>query len=382
MVNRDVLRELATAAPERPVLSIYARTDPRDPANTAETPAWDIEVRNGLRAIAERLEAGDDRDARLGFRALRERAEAGLHALTPAERARSVAWFVEADGSTTARYALHLPVRRGAVVWDRKPFVSPLVDVVDRGAPTGIVIVGREHVRLLHLEQGETGEPDAPVYELALGDWRAFGGSAGGSPARGMLTTSHQEHFEARMDEQRDRLYGVAGEATAARLSQLGWERIALVSEGQVAARFRAALPAGLLERIVIDADLNLDHAEPVAIAEALEPRLEDAWREAADRLVAAARERAAAGGHAALGPQAVLEALAEGRVDHLVLDPGHDFGPDVGVVPPTIPGPPELLGERAVEAAIATGAQVTALAAADTPALAECGGMAALLRY
>ena len=57
---------------------MHARTDRRDPANTGSTPAWLIELRNGLRAISEQLEVGDDRHSRLAFRAARERIEQGL----------------------------------------------------------------------------------------------------------------------------------------------------------------------------------------------------------------------------------------------------------------------------------------------------------------
>jgi hypothetical protein len=46
------------------------------------------------------------------------------------------------------------------------------------------------------------------------------------------------------------------------------------------------------------------------------------------------------------------------------------------------IEGRSELLGERAVEAAIATSVQVTAVSAVASPVLAELGGIAALLRY
>jgi hypothetical protein len=43
---------------------------------------------------------------------------------------------------------------------------------------------------------------------------------------------------------------------------------------------------------------------------------------------------------------------------------------------------PRELLGERAVELAVAGGAGVSALPADQSPALAQAGGIAALLRY
>ncbi len=382
MFTRADLRVLATSDPERPIVSVYARTDPRDPANTSTTPAWHVALRNGLGAIGERLEAGDDREDRLAFRALRKRIEDELVALEPAERARSVAWFVDADGADVRRFGLQLPLREDAVIWDAKPFVSPLVDIADRGAPTGIVLVSGEVVRLLQIEQAEPSEPRDSVFELELGDWRPYGGSAAGGPGRGVQTTSHQERYEARVDAQRDQLFDTAATQTASRLEELGWERIVLVSETQVAARFRAALPVALAERVVAESDLNLAGEDPAAIAEALEPLLEDAWRRRTTALVALAHERAQAGGAAALGAQETLGALAEGRVEHLVLDPAHDFSAATGMVPEAIGGPPELLGERAVEAAIATDALITALDAESSDELQAVGGIAALLRW
>ncbi len=382
MVTRDVLQRLASAAPTRPIVSVYARTDPRDPANTSSTPAWQIAVRNGLAEIAERLEAGDDRDARLGFRELRERIDAELTALEPAQRGRSVAWFLDADGDSSERFTLQLPLRADRVVLDARPFVSPLVDIADRGAPTGIVLVSGDVVRLLAIEQAEPSEPEDSTFELELGDWRPFGGTAAGSPGRGVQGTSHQESYEARVEAQRDQLFAAAATATGQRLEQLGWERIVLVSETQVAARFRAALPPIVSERVVAESDLNLVGEDQHALAEALEPLIDDAWLLRASRLADLARERAQAGGAGAVGALETLTALAEGRVEHLVLDPDADFSHVAGMAPESIGGPADLLGERAVEAAVATGAEVTALAAEHAPALAEAGGIAALLRY
>ena len=382
MFTREVLRRLATTEPARPTVSIYARTDPRDPANTSSTPAWQVALRNGLGAVSERLEAGDDRDQRLAFRELRERIEEELIGIDPADRARSVAWFLSADGESSERFALQLPVRGDVVVWDARPFVSPLVDIADRGASTEVVLVSSDTVRLLQIEQAEPTEPENSTYELELGDWRPFGGSAAGSHGRGVQTTSHQESYEARVDAQRDQLFDTAAREAARRLDELGWERVVLVSETQVAARFRGALPAPLRERIVAESDLNLLGEEPPVIAEALEPLIEDAWLRRTTALVDLAHDRARAGGAAALGAQETFGSLAEGRVEHLLLDPAHDFSAAAGMIPPSIAGPPELLGERAVEAAIATGAGVTALPVSASDTLDDAEGIAALLRY
>jgi hypothetical protein len=382
MFTSKTLHDLATADPGQPVASIYARTDPRDPNNTTHNPGWEIELRNGLRAIAERLEAGDDRDGDQAFRALHERIENELIDLEPSERGRSVVWFLRSDGETIERFSLQIPVLDDALVWDSRPYISPLVDVADRGSAVGIVMVGREHVRLMDIEQGETSEPANSEYELELGDWRPYGGSASGSPDRGTQTTSHEERYETRVDEHRDKLYADAAAATASRLEQLGWQRIVLACEGQVLTQFRNALPAAISERVVAVSDLNLGHKEPHEIAEALEPLIEQAWLEGAAKLVAEIHEHALAGGPGSLGVDETLGALAEGRVEHLVLDPSIDFAAALSGVPGPIGGPPELLGERAVEKALATSAKVTAYSAEASEHLRESGGMMALLRY
>lgn len=381
MLTRDVLRDLATAEPRRLVISVHARTDPRDPANIGSSPAWLIALRNGLGAVAKRLEAGDDRDDRLAFRALRKRIEQELGDLSPTGRARSVSWILDPEGNSE-RFSLQLPLRGDKVVADTKPYVSPLVDIADRGARTGIILVSGDLVRLVGIEQAEASEPEQSCYELSLGDWRPFGGSAGGSAARGLQITAHQERYRARVEAQRDKLFEAAATQTAKRLEALGWERIALVSETQVASRFRDALPAEVSARVIAESDLNLVGEEPTVIADAVEPQIEAAWRRRATALIDLARDRAQAGGPATTGAQETFGALAEGRVEHLVLDPEHDFSSTAGMIPPSIAGPGEMLGERAVEAAIRTSAQVTAISSAWSPGLAEVDGIAALLRY
>jgi hypothetical protein len=385
MLTPDVLQELATAEPKPLVISVHARTDPRDPVNTGSTPAWLIELRNGLRVVSERLEKGDDRDARLAFRSARKQIEQRLTDLTAAERARSVAWMLAVDGDMdgdSELFSLQLPLRRDRIVADHKPFVSPLVDIADRGSPTGLILVGGELIRLAQIEQAEVTEPENSTFELSFGDWRPFGGSAGGSPERGVLVTSHEEQYRARVEAQRDRLFAHAATETCARLEALGWERIVLVAESQVSSRFREAMPPKIRERVIAEADLNLVGKEPTMIADAVEPLIDDAWRRRTRSLATVAHERAKSGSAATLGAEETLGALAEGRVAHLLIDPDHDFSSAAETVPPSIGGPAEMLGERAVERAIATSAQVTALTTEASESLREADGMAALLRY
>jgi hypothetical protein len=194
-------------------------------------------------------------------------------------------------------------------------------------------------------------------------------------------TTSHREHYDARVDKQRHRLFTHAAAEAARRLEELGWERVLLAADRQVAADFRAALPAPLADR-VHHVDLTHGTHDTVAIADTLGPVIDELWQAEVGRVAELAHDRALAGGAATLGAQETLGVLAEGRVEHLVLDPAHDFSAAAGMIPESIGGPPEMLGERAVEAAIAAGAEVSAVSTGASERLADAGGMAALLRY
>ena len=382
MLTRDDLHNLATEPAGELVVSVFARTDPRDPSNTTTTPGWHIALRDGLSALTEKLEASGERSDRLAFRPLRERIEKEMFKLDGAERARSVALFVDIEGERFERFSLQLPLRRDMVIADSRPFVSPLVDIADRGAPTGVILASGDLVRLVQIEQSEASEPESSTYELTLGDWRSFGGSAGGGPARGRQVTSHKEQYEARVDAQRHHMFEAAVTETAKRLQTLGWDRIVLCCEREIASTFRETLPAELSERVIAESDVNLLGEEPAAIADALEPVIDGAWAQRTSALVELARERAAAGGAGALGAQETFAALAEGRVAHLVLDPEQDFSAVADMIRPPLDCPAQMIGERAVESAVATGAQVTAVADGSSPALADAGGILALLRY
>lgn len=379
----DLLHQLATAAPGAGVLSAHLRTDPRDPANTNHQPAWHIALRNGLRAVEAQLEAGDDRDARLAFRGLADRLDAELPDLDPAERGRSVSVFVTADGTLDVRVTLQLPLAADTVRWDRRPFISPLVDVVDHGRATGLVLVDGDEVLLLHWEAGHVTEPDRARYTLELGDW-AHRDTARGkdSVSGGGAHVSHGDHFEARVDDHKRRFLHDAAARVAARVDELGWQRL-LVATAPGTDAFVDALPAPTRERITATLDAHLTGEDAGSIAEHFDGPLEEAWRREVDAVVERACSASAGGGAGATGAAEVLGSLAEGRVAHLVYDPALEIPADaVGPMAAAVFADvaPGLVVERAVEHAVETGAAVSAIG--DHAGLTEAGGIVATLRY
>ncbi len=377
-VSRAALDELTGATSSSPVLSLYLRTDPRDPANTAADQGWLVTARNQLRAIGTRLEETAPRDDRLAFRALAGRVLDTLAGLSPHELARTLAWFVSLDGALDRRYVLHLPVAEQIVRLDAGPYVAPLVDLAERGKPTGVILASVEHVRMLTWADGALEEADDTALEVDPSRWRPYRGAS--RPGPGARAANHTEHFEARIEDHRERFLSAAARRCAELADELGWRRIVLIGEAAVGARLRRALPPELADRIVLELDRNLV-AEPAGqLVKGLEPQLEALHRAAATSLA----ERLESNG-AAIGPGAVLMALAEGRVAHLVLDPDHvpDPRPAGPAVDEMLHGaPPDLIGERAVEAALASDAAVTVLPAIDSEPLERADGMIAKLRW
>ena len=378
--DRAVLQRLEMMRGDAPVLSVYLRTDPRDPANTRAAPAWSAALSNGLGEVAERLEHGDDRDSKLAFRELHERLLSEAETFDGPALGRSVAWFFALDGTLQERYVSRLPVTDHLIRLDARPFVSPLVDLAERGAAAGIVLAGRENMRLLEWAHGWIDEEADYELEIDQTDWRLYRGSAGS--ARSRPTVSHEAHVEAREEAHRDRYLAGAAAAVGERIVAAGWERVVLLAGDGLAPRFHMELPEPARERVQLDLDLNLLTRSAAEVAQRVEPHLEALQRHRAQAL---AERLGEAGPDAASGPAAVLAALAERRVERLVLDPLHvpAGGPLSGVAETVLDGAaPEYAGERAVEAALASDASVLTVAAEDSDAVARADGMLAQLRW
>lgn len=384
-ISLDDIRTLATTEPSGPVLSMVLRTDPRDPANTRHTPAWRISLRTALQDISEAVERDGPREQRLALRELQAAVQRELAELPADRRGRGLAWFVTADRSLDRRQVLQLPPSGDAVRWDARPYVAPLIEVIDRGQPTAIVLVASDSVRLLRWEQGQATEPERSVYDLELGDWRDYAAYAAANPARGQQTVSNVEAYEQRVDAWRQRFYRATGATLADRLATLDVSRVLIAGELGLTEAFAELVPPELRRDVLADAGENLIRATPAAVAERLEERIVAARVAQATRDVEAAIQAAREGRPAALGPDETLQALAAGRVERLVLDPAHAFRVDH--LGPAAVGAlrrpdDDMVAECAVELAVTSGAQVTAVDARDAPDLAEADGMAATLRY
>lgn len=377
----DIFRDLIDRETEGPVLSVFCRTDPRDPANLSETPGWLVALRNGLRDAAASVEG--DHDATEAIRRLSKEAEHRLTSASAHERGRSVALFLSADGTIDIFHTFQIPVREDFVAFEDGVVIWPAMDLLDRGQRTGIILLSQDQIRLLEWEDGVVKDLESSVYNLELGDWRQYRGVGGAG--RTQHSASHIDSYEDRVEAWRSRFMKDAAKAIAESTKELKLERLVVVADGDLGTDFTHALPQELSDRVVTVVSLNLIDSTAPDVAEHLDEHLRQAWRDQVNAVADHALERIKAGDRGAGGPDQVVAALIEGRVDHLVMDPFYEFEDgdlSDGVREAITNAGEETAREAAVEIALRTGAHVSSASVEEAPALAEADGVLALLRY
>lgn len=388
--DRDSLLGLARLRDELGVLSVYV-TAPAD-ERSAPQPAWEIRMRNGLRDLVERLREAGPRERLMALTARLEGLEDDLAWLAdPASPGLGRALFAPLGGGEAVRVSLQAPLG-DAVVLEPDAFVRPLVEAAERAAPAGVVAVSRDGVRALDLRDGGAHEVAHLSFDEATGDWREMRGPAGANPALAQQSVSQRDRFERRLDEARHRFLASAAPRVAELVDRHGWARVVLAGDPRLTGPLAEELSA--TARMIED-DRALASLPPAEVAEIAVPLIEAdrlaAERELAERALAAA----AAGERGAAGLAEVLGALAEGRVEHLLIEAGRAWSgvraadgrlaPEGGRPPGAAEDellPEPHLGERMIEAALASGARVTALEGEAAALLADADGVAALLRW
>ncbi|MCO5314668.1 MAG: VLRF1 family aeRF1-type release factor [Solirubrobacterales bacterium] len=340
-------------------------------------------MRNGLRQVLE--SAGDDRELHEVARRLGNQAERRLAETSAAERGRSVALFLGADESLDRLITFQIPFREDHVALDSGPVVWPMLDVIDRGLRTGLVLLSHDHIRLLEWRDGTAHDLEQSSWDLELGDWREYRGTARPGLQRGGQSISNDSAYHGRVEEWRARFFKAAAKAVAESARELEFDRLVIAADGDSGREFTADLPEDTRNLVQATVRTNLIDLSAAEAAASLDPHLRDAWRsrvnEAADRAAA----RIDGSDRAAAGADQVLLALAEGRVGHLLLDPYLEFseeGLSDGARKAVDDAGEATVPEALVELAIRTDAQISSAAISEVPALEKGSGVLALLRY
>ena len=355
-------RELSDWKPPLGVISVYLGFNPADRGG-----AWRTELRNGLEAV---LEAAKDAEhgRRVALRAtakrIAERYEDGDLRPPP----RGEAGFVEvAEKNGGERWwgTAVAPVSDACVEVGEAPVVAPLVELAGRGRSRAVALLSSERVRLLRCSEGTLEELADWELSITSLDWRERKAQSTNNPARAQgVSSSGHDQFGERLDHNRQRFLGECGALAARRLEEDGLEEVVVFGPNGDLESFNAGFGASRA-RLTLGGDADLISVPRGKLTELVCDAIGHLDVERERALIDRVLDETKGGSRGAAGPQEVGEAVAEGRVDHLVFDAG-------------IGEPAEPL----VRGALAGGARVTVVRDEVGAPLAEAEGVAAILRY
>jgi len=358
----EAARELSEWRPPLGVLSVFLGFDPADRAA-----AWRTELRNGLDSILE-VQQEAEHDRRVALRAtakrLTERFEDGDLRPPPrgevgfvevAEKAGTEHWF----GVGVA------PAADACVEFGQDPVVAPLLDLCSRGTSRAVALLSSERVRLLSCTEGAL--EDLEDWELSITslDWRERKSQSTNNPARAQgVSASGHDQFDERLEHNRQRFLTECGGLVGRRLEEDGIGEVIVFGPARDVESFNAGFNSSRAT-LSLGGDAELISTPRGRLAEVVADVVRRLDEERDRAVVERAMGEAKGGSRGAAGLQETKEALAEGRVDHLVFD--------------------SSLGEEAeslVRAALASSARVTVVRDERAEPLSEAEGVAAILRY
>lgn len=337
-------RALSEWQPPLGVLSVYLGFDPADRGG-----AWRTELRNALDSILEQQKEAEH-DRRVALRAtakrLTERFEDGDLRPPP----RGEAGFVgvaEKEGTERWFGTAVAPAASACAEFGPEPVVAPLLDLCGHGASRAVAVLSSERVRLLRCTEGALEELEDWELSITSLDWRE----------------QKDDQFGERLDHNRQRFLTECGGLVASRLEGDGLEEAIVFGPVHDAESFKAGFNSSRA-RLTPGGDADLISVPRGQLTD-LVAEVVDRLEEERDRaVVARALEEVKGGSRGAAGPQETKEALAEGRVDHLVFDSSLEEA------------------EPLIRAALASSAKVTVVRGERAEPLAEAEGVAAILRY
>ena len=274
------------------------------------------------------------------------------------------------------------------MVLDRGPFIHPLLELLDEGAPAGVVLASRTEARLLEWRLGELtplremqAEVPEPRHERS--------GPVGSRPASRYGTPTGEQRNARERDQAARFIERVA--AAASRLArERGWKRI-LVSGGEQQPTARR----GAAARAARDGAARSSRAGGLDLAtleDIVTERVRAAHAEFEHRLIPrSASRRTAPVPRPSASPRSSARSTRPGSPTSSTTrsiryrgSVGHDgslYAEDETALTHGSTAD-QRLTERIVERALETGARVTPVEGAATDGLAEAIGIAAVLRW
>lgn len=300
VITEDGIRELASIKGERaPITSCYLDVDGR---RVARYPDLEHEVDLLLRDARVRADGERSVNADLG------RIERFVRGGIDRSKTRGVVIFACSEQGLWEVIELPVPVHSQVVI-NLVPAVGQLESVLREHEPIGVLLVDRQRARMFVFALGELVERSERFDALPRDE------GARGERDRG---GDHPHHVEARVQQHLRN----AGQVAFAVWQQSPFDHLVVAAPDPLAGELEANLHPYLVKRLAgrSNVPVTANHDEVLAAAQAVEAQVErerDAAMVARLREAVSARRRGVAG----LGP--TLDALAERRVDQLMVSKG-----------------------------------------------------------
>jgi peptide chain release factor subunit 1 len=373
--DRHELRRLAEVRLDRPVvLSLYLDLDP---AQFATPPARATAVRSLLDEAERKLRERDNlpHQDRVDLQSSLDRAAAVLERDLPTDGAQAVAVFASKPSDLFEVIALPRPVPSRVAI-ARSPLVGPLARL-ERRERWCVALVSRRDARIFR------GSPESlreieQIHDVVFGQHDQGGWS--------------QARYQRGIEKEKDDHLRNTAEALMKHFKRRPFQRLILGGPREVVADFESKLHGYLKERLAGRIEVDVDTATPDRVLQKARPLLEDLEEERE----ATALERLGEGGRAAVGLDAVLQALNERRVECLLLDERFSaagttcpecgwIGPEGDRTCPVDGGELEQLDdltEAAIELTLQQSAEILAVRRRRDELEERAGGVAAMLRF
>lgn len=222
------------------------------------------------------------------------------------EENRGVVIYTEVGGDWFE--ALQFPVAiSNRIVFSSRPAIGPLAEVIESYSHHGVVLLDREHVRILSVYLGTLldeievhGEPYPAPHDLQAGGYS-------------------QTRFQRRKLEEMKHFFKDFSREVEDFTKRYRPDDLLILGTDENVAKFREFLPAQINEMVVYTGPMGVD--EPAAeILERLEPHLQAERQKEGQQLLQELRGRIKQDYLATAGFQSTLSALQEGRVDSVVI--------------------------------------------------------------
>ena len=222
------------------------------------------------------------------------------------EANRGVVIYTEPGGDFFEALQFPVPVQNRLVVASR-PVIGPLAQVIQSYRHYAVVLMDREHVRLLSVWLGTlldevqfSGDPLPPPHDVAAGGYS-------------------QSRIQRRKWEEMKHFFKEFAHEVEEFCKRYDPDDVVVLGTDENVAKFREFLPDSILQKVVYTGPMEVD-GRPSEVIQKLEPHIQAAQELHNREMMEQVRDRVAHDYLATAGWQGTLAALQEGKVDTLVL--------------------------------------------------------------